>query len=404
MFILAVMDRVTECGKMAKSGFGRQALIGRRLVVAGTLALLAGCQVIPSAHGPETAPPPERPAEKGPQAGVLPTDTSRHRIALLLPLSGSNATVGQSIANAATMALLDTNAQNIRITTYDTAANPVAAARKAVADGNRLILGPLLSDNVVKVAGVARPAKVPMITYSNDVDVANRDVFVLGQVPGQAVARVIGYAKAHGVNRISAVIPSGVYGQRASASLLRASRADKVTVSDIEVYDRTPASLASAVQKVKQKDNYDAVLIADGARMALQAGTLIGPGPRLLGTELWSGEASIARSPALRGAWFAAVSDARWPQFQKSYRSRFGSSPSRLATLGYDSVLLTLNVARDWKPGTLFPTARLYDKDGFIGLDGVFRFASDGVAERAMDVREVEDGTFSIVSPAPSRF
>jgi hypothetical protein len=84
--------------------------------------------------------------------------------------------------------------------------------------------------------------------------------------------------------------------------------------------------------------------------------------------------------------------------------TRFGAAPSRLATLGYDSVLLTLNVARGWKPGTLFPTAKLYGRDGFIGLDGVFRFEANGVAERAMEVREVDAGTFLTASPAPAKF
>ena len=106
----------------------------------------------------------------------------------------------------------------------------------------------------------------------------------------------------------------------------------------------------------------------------------------------------------MKGAWFAAVSDRRFGQFEQSYRNRFGAAPARLATLGYDSVLLTLNVARSWRPGTPFPTARLADKDGYIGLDGVFRFNDLGVAERAMEVREVQGGTVVTVSPAPSRF
>ena len=59
---------------------------------------------------------------------MLPTDTARHRIALLVPLSGENAAVGRSIANATTMALLDTNAENLRITTYDTATGAGSAA------------------------------------------------------------------------------------------------------------------------------------------------------------------------------------------------------------------------------------------------------------------------------------
>ena len=67
----------------------------------------------------------------------------------------------------------------------------------------------------------------------------------------------------------------------------------------------------------------------------------------------------------------------------------------------YDSVLLTLRIARDWRPGTLFPTRRLSDAGGFLGLDGAFRFAADNVSQRAWEVREVGVGT---VSPAPTRF
>jgi hypothetical protein len=157
------------------------------------------------------------------------------------------------------------------------------------------------------------------------------------------------------------------------------------------------------VRRLLAKAPVDALLIADGARIALQAAPAAG-GTRLLGTELWAGDAGIARSAATRGAWFATVSDARFGQFEQSYRRRYGASPSRIATLGYDSVLLTLNVGRTWKPGTIFPTAKLYDRDGFIGLDGVFRFNQFGVAERAMEVREVGAGTFTTVSPAPARF
>lgn len=403
------MDRTTESGKRMMTdqygstpGKSRPAMVSRirRLAVAGALALLAGCAVLPKGSAP---PPPPPPVETGPQAGALPTDADRHRVALLAPVTGPNAAVGQAIANAATMALLDTNAQNLRITTYDTANGAATAASRAILDGNRLILGPLMAEDVVAVAAVARPAKVPMITYSNDSTVADRDVFVLGQVPGQAVARVLGYAHAQGVNVVGALIPGGTYGQRVAAALPGAARAAGVTLAGIESYDRSNTSAASALRRIKARAKVDAVLVADGARIAVQVAPFAA-GTQLLGTELWSGEASVARSPALRGAWFAAVSDRRFGQFEQSYRARFGTAPARIATLGYDSVLLTLNVARGWKPGTLFPTQKLYDPQGFIGLDGVFRFNAFGVAERAMDVREVGAGSFATVSPAPAKF
>ena len=67
----------------------------RKFVAVAAMALLAACKVVPSGP-PVTVPVPDRPISN------LPTDTERHRIALIVPMSGANASVGQSIANAAT--------------------------------------------------------------------------------------------------------------------------------------------------------------------------------------------------------------------------------------------------------------------------------------------------------------
>ena len=119
---------------------------------------------------------------------------------------------------------------------------------------------------------------------------------------------------------------------------------------------------------------------------------------------MWSRDASLARTSALQGAQFAALSDARFARFSESYRARFGIAPDRIATLGYDGVLLALRIAREWRLDSPFPTARLFDRAGFLGLDGPFRFGSGEVVERALEVREVRAGGISVVSPAPSRF
>ncbi|MBA4050778.1 MAG: penicillin-binding protein activator, partial [Erythrobacter sp.] len=64
---------------------------GRNLAVAGAALLAGACAVVPKAEV-ATAPPPGPAPE--PSATVLPTDTGRHRIALLVPLSGDTAPVG----------------------------------------------------------------------------------------------------------------------------------------------------------------------------------------------------------------------------------------------------------------------------------------------------------------------
>ena len=125
---------------------------------------------------------------------------------------------------------------------------------------------------------------------------------------------------------------------------------------------------------------------------------------RILGTELWNTDSAIGAKAALAGAWFASVPDNYYRQYATKYRARFGAAPYRLSTLGYDAVLLTVRIARDWRPGDEFPEARLTERDGFAGLDGAFRFGRDGVAERALEVQEVRGGTTVTVSPAPANF
>src|SRR3546814_16553349 len=104
-------------------------------------AFLAGCQtLVPKGPPPveTTAPPPETrpPVEQG-----IPTDTERNRVALLVQPPGTNAGVGQSIANATMMALLASKSQRVRTHKYDTSKGAAAAPPPALAYGNQLTTG-----------------------------------------------------------------------------------------------------------------------------------------------------------------------------------------------------------------------------------------------------------------------
>ena len=376
----------------------------RAMVTVGLAALLGACSVIPK--GAERPGPVDTPTPEPTQS--LPSDETRHRIALLVPMSGRNGAVGQSIANATTMALLDTNADNLRITTYDTAKGPEAATRQAIAEGNKLILGPLLGSNIASVTAPARAADVPVISFSNDTGAAGPDVFIMGHVPEQSIARTIQYARTQGSQNFAIIAPDGEYGARAEQAARSAVAAYGSNLVWTERFARGNTSIVSAAERLKAHGGFDTVLIADGARLAAQAARVLksdGNGAtQLLGTELWSGEGSVTRASALRGAWFSAVSDNRYKRFVDSYEARFGSQPYRIATLGYDAVLLTLRVARDWRVGRDFPDGALRNEDGFLGLDGAFRFHRNGLVERAFEVREVRDGSVVVIENAPARF
>jgi len=371
----------------------------RRLFMIGaaaSLVALAGCQTGPRGT---VGPAPVEPLP-------APDGQAYNGVAVIVPLTGPDGPVGTSISNAARLALLDTGEKSLRITVYDSAGagGAAGAAERAIAEGNRLILGPLLAEDVRAAAPVARRAGVPVIAYSNDEGVAGDGVYIMGFTPDQSISRVVGYARSRGMSSFGALVPTGLYGQRAGQAFLDAVRSSGGRLVSMESYDRSQASVAAAARRLNAKGSVDAVLIGDASRMAALAAPVLKPGSRRLGTELWATDRAIARSAALRGAWFAAAPDVQFDKLVTRYRARYGKTPYRLASLGYDSVLLAVRSARSWPIGRAFPSRTLIDKDGFAGVDGSFRFSRDGIAERLLEVREVTAAGARPISPAGTAF
>ncbi len=384
---------------MASSTHTGQARRTFLLATLGATLALAGCQT--SRRGPFIPGPGPEPI--GP---VVPIERQRNLVAVIVPTSGSDGAIGQSIANAANLALADTGEQSLRITVYDSAGagGAAAATERALRDGNRLILGPLLAQDVRAAAPIARRAGVPIVAFSNDEGVAGNGVYIMGFTPDQSIDRVVSHARASGKARFAALVPSGLYGQRATQAMLAAVRRARGRITVVEPFDRSPASVKAAATRLRTKGDFDAVLIADAGRIAAIAAPALPHTAKFMGTELWASDKTLGKTPALRGAWYAAAPDARFNQLSVRYRTRYGKSPYRLASLGYDAVLLAVRSARDWPVGRPFPARGLVDKGGFAGVDGSFRFGRDGIAERLLEVRQVTTTGTTVVSPAGRAF
>ncbi len=379
---------------------------GRRLLLlslGASALLLAGCQT--GLRGPRLPPQPDYIPPV-----IVPVPTGdRNKVALLVPLSGPDGLVGRSISNAANLALLDSGDRSLRLTIYDTASGGAAAAtNEALAEGNRLILGPLLAEDVRAAAPIARARRVPVIAFSNDAGVAGEGIFILGMVPDQSIDRVVRHARAAGAARFAALVPSGLYGQRAAQAMLGAVERTGGRVTSLQTFNRSPEALRIAVRGLKARGAYDAVLIGDSGRFAAIAAPLLKQGAsataRILGTELWGNEKTLGATPSLRGAWYATVPSDRFDQLVTRYRARYAKTPYRIASLGYDAVLLTVRSARRWPIGEAFPARQLTERDGFAGVDGIFRFGRDGVAIRALEIRQVTAAGITTISPAAKTF
>lgn len=377
-----------------------------------------------------------------------PPNLSGVRIALMLPLTGSNAQIGQAMLNAAHLALFSFAGKSFELLVHDTKGTPngaIEAAQLAIGDGARLILGPLLAASVRAIAPMAQAANVPVVAFSSDRSVSGGGIYTMGFIPSAEVWRVVTYAQSRGVQRFAALAPDTRYGRAVIAAFQDAVERTGGTIAQIRFYDpegkdyaplirefadyeSRRAALLAQRESLKARDDevskralerlerlqtigplpFDALFLADGGKRLQEIAALlpfydIDPAKvRMLGTGQWD-EPGIGREPALVGGWYAAPPPDLRADFEAQYRQIYGERPPRLATLAYDATALATVLARGAK-GPDFSFTALTTPSGFAGRDGIFRLLPEGLPERGLSVLQIGPDKNKVISPAPESF
>lgn len=333
------------------------------------------------------------------------------KIALILPLTqgGAPSTVGQSLRNAAELAMSERGMDAVTLLVKDdqsSAEGARAAAQAALSEGAEAFIGPLYAANMREVGRVARGGNRPVIGFSTDTSAAARGVFELSFLVETQVSRVVDFAASRGKKSMAVMAPETDYGNVALAQFQTVAAAQGVRVVAIERY--RPGGAAAAAQKIAGLgDAVDALFVPEQAdQMTAVGGAITSAGIdikriQLLGTGVWN-DARVMRLPALQGAWFAAPDNAGFNIFAQKYRAKFNSDPVRIATLSYDATSLLVALAQ--QQGNRFAESTLTNSDGFRGADGLFRFRADGQNERGLSVLQIRNGTSTVISPAPQKF
>jgi branched-chain amino acid transport system substrate-binding protein len=377
--------------------------------LATTALLLGACGEQPNPSTP-AAPPTTVKASIGSPV----TPSGKMRIALLLPLSGQAAAVGQALQQAAEMALFDTGAKELALAAYDSGETPesaIEAYRKARSDGTALVLGPLFGTSAKALAPLVSQGGANVVSFSNDEQAAQRGVWIMGIAAPPQVRRVVDYAVDQGIKRFAVFAPQTSYGQQMTRTLESQVPLRGGTVAAVEFYDPNTADLGTPARRLAaaiKGDGKLAVLVPvapprlSAALSALAAAGIDSKSAQFIGTGVWD-VPNIGADAAARGAWYAAPDPARRADFERRFLATYGRPPNRLATLAYDAVALAGNLAR-LKPGGDFSAEAITNPNGWSGVDGVFRFLPDGRSERALAVIEVQSNRGMVVSPAPSTF
>lgn len=379
----------------------------RRLALLGCLGLIAACDL---------------PAPSG-GAGPAVDASGPVKVALLVPLGSGDAqreALAQSLVNAAELARGDLTGVTVELAVYPTGGDPTragAAAAEAVAAGADVILGPLFSTAAAAVAPVAAGAGIPVLSFSNNSQIAGGGVYILGNTFENTARRVVGYAASRGLTDIGVVHPQGVEGDQAATAVRNAAGAAGAQVVATGSYPLSIQGITDSVPGIARQmrgAGANAVVLTDGPTGGLTfvAETLRGVGlrsdaVRFVGLQRWDTSPQAMAQPALAGGWFAASDPALAALFENRYETAYGAPPHPLASLAYDGMAAIgalVSEARAEGRGDAFAAARLTKPSGFAGVGGVFRLLPGGGNERALAVFEIVDGAARAVDPAPRDF
>lgn len=341
------------------------------------------------------------------------------RIGVLLPFTHSSRAVREQASGllaAIEMALFDYGDPNILLLPKDTGGDPrqtITATEQVLEEGADIIIGPLFSENVSSASAIAARDGVPVIAFSNDLNVSGEGTYLMSFQPEEEVAQIVDWASLQGINRFAFIAPDTEYSRRVETALrfevarragivLGAEFFNPNNTAPIDEVSRLTGQIKMALQYGADKV---AVMMPDrGVR-------LLGVAPLLpyygidsyrlqyIGTSRWD-DPTIWKEPSLQGAAFASASPDDLRNFNKAFEAAYGRTPSSLASLGYDAASLAMSVVADGE----VERSEFIKKDGVLGANGLYRFRSDGTVERGLAILGITPNGLSLIKEAPKTF
>lgn len=397
-------------------------------------ALLAGCTGGGGGYAPSGY-------QGGPIGLGQPTQPGAPRggpVAILLPLSGMHADIGQPMLQAAQLALAGPGAPPLLV--EDTGGNPqraAAAAQAAIQQGAGLILGPLTSAETAAVAPVARAANVEVLAFTNDPAQAQPGVWTLGITPGQQVRRLMAAAQAQGRNQAAALLPDNQFGRAMGQALVQtaaslglppptvayhapgmgsinptarrlADYADRRGPLDAKIRQARAAGTPQGRREAQELARtpippppFNVLLLADTGEALGEVASMLAyydvdrSQVQLIGPALWASPAS--GSLQVPGAWYAAPDPAARTTFEQEFSAKYGAPPPPISDLAFDAA----SIARVLGSNGGYSVGALTQSAGYMGVDGWLALLPDGQVRRGLAVFKVERGGPEMVEPAP---
>ena len=357
----------------------------------------------------------------GAGGGGGPAINTRNAVPVALLVPGGSADAGDELLarnfeNAARLAIADLGDVQIDLRVYNTASQAgqaASVAQQAVADGAKIIIGPLRGEESNAVAVAVAPAGINVLSFSNNADIAGGNLFVLGNTFPNIADRLVSYAASQGKRRLAMVYETNQPGEVGKAAVEAAASRHGASIVATGTYEFSQESIITAVPGIAASirgAGVDAVFFTADSAGALPLLTQLlsenqvdPAATTFIGLTRWDIPAGTTELPGVQGGMFALPDPGLTQQFSDRYAAAYGEPPHPLAGLAYDGIAAIGALIKAGKSDAL-AVSGLTQGSGFAGVNGTFRLRSDGTSERGLAVAQIINRQVTVIDPAPRSF
>ena len=342
------------------------------------------------------------------------------KIGLLVPLTGQNSEIGQSIIKSTRLAINQINSLSIEIIPKDTASSPeitLRSAKELDELGVKIVIGPVFNENLIYLNELNKLTFLSL-TNKNSNNNGSKNIINSGINATSQLNAIQKFIKLNKIKKTIFLTPDVNY----KDEVKRAISNSKIKIIENYIYNTDPTKLTKQIEKItnyeKRKQNledeikrleesnennkkqlieqlrkrdtlgdvkFDSIIIADFDESLKSVST------SLLYTDITPKKKSLLQEKSTQPLYFPSVNKKNYEKFSLEYFKKYNQHPNQIAFLSFDLIGLVYYLII--QNNSVIDDKIFTKKNLFKGKIGVFEIKNNRI-NHILNFYKVEDGEF----------
>ena len=354
------------------------------------------------------------------------------RIGLLVPLTGENSEIGDSIIKSVRLAINKINNPSIEIIPKDTRSNPeitLEAAKELAKSGVKIIIGPVFNESLIYLDKLN---EITFLALTNKNNNFSKNIINAGINATSQLNAIDKFIKLNKIEKTIFLTPDVSFKNEIKEAISNS----KIKILENYIYDTDPTKLTQQIEKItryevrkqnledeivrleksdqankeglieglKKRDtlgsvNFDSVVISDFDESLKSVTTSllytdVSPKEKYFITlNQWFDE-SLLKETSTQPLYFPSANKSNYDEFSSEYYEKYNQYPNQLSFLSYDLVGLVYYLIL--RNNSIIDKNMFSKKTLFKGKVGIFEI-KDNKINHILNFYKVEDEEFKKV-------